>query len=69
MFEPIEGKRALPTGETLRWFLTDPGLMYHNGLVPFFIDWGQIDPSKHPSSALNDDQLSLVSLEAESDRQ
>jgi hypothetical protein len=43
----VAGRRALPTGGTLEWELTDPALPRCGGLVPFFIDWLE---SPHPSA-------------------
>lgn len=42
------GQRQRPDGVVLQWRLTDPGAMIANGVVPFFIDWGE---SPHPASS------------------
>ena len=46
---PLEGSRALPDGETLRWRLTLPQLDSGAGLIPFLIDWRD---SSHPAASL-----------------
>lgn len=43
--EPIPGGRERPDGTTVRWTITPPRFL-GDGLVPFFIDWGE---SRHPS--------------------
>lgn len=40
------GSRLTPEGNTLTWQFTDPYVMLVDGIVPFFINWGQ---SPHPS--------------------
>ncbi len=35
------GSRKTPAGELLQWELTDPNLVLGDGLIPFFIDWGE----------------------------
>ncbi len=46
---PVEGSRALPDGDTLRWRLTLPQLDFGDGLIPFLIDWRD---SQHPAESL-----------------
>lgn len=46
---PLDGSRALPNGDTLRWRLTSPQLEYGGGLIPFLIDWRD---SQHPAETL-----------------
>ena len=41
-----EGGRATPDGRVLEWTLTDPGAVICDGVVPFFIDWGD---TPHPA--------------------
>jgi hypothetical protein len=55
------GSRETAAGTVLRWQLTDPGAMVDDGIVPFFIDWGN---SPHPASSAPRG-LSLKSLRAE----
>jgi glyoxalase-like protein len=59
--EVIAGSRLRPDGVTLSWRYTSPLAMIADGLVPFFIDWGD---SKHPAEALPP-ALSLIRLRAE----
>jgi hypothetical protein len=40
------GSRLTPEGNTLTWQFTDPYMMLADGIVPFFINWGE---SPHPS--------------------
>ena len=42
-----EGSRNRPDGVTLTWRFTDPGVGGTDGVIPFFIDWGQ---SPHPAT-------------------
>lgn len=42
------GCRTRPDGVALRWAFTDPATVVADGLVPFFIDWGESD---HPAAA------------------
>lgn len=35
------GSRYKPDGSQLEWTLSDPNVNLGNGLVPFFIDWGE----------------------------
>jgi len=44
----MSGGRARPDGSTISWRNTDPTTWLGDGIVPFFIDWGESD---HPSSA------------------
>jgi len=37
-----------PEGHTLAWSFTDPYVVLADGIVPFFIDWGQ---SPHPADS------------------
>ena len=55
------GNRQLPDGTVLRWMLTDVCCVVADGIIPFFIDWGQ---SPHPASAAPAGAM-LVSLRAE----
>ena len=43
------GSRELPDGSVLSWRLTDPFAERIDGVVPFFIDWGD---SQHPGAML-----------------
>lgn len=42
------GSRQTANGDVLAWKFTDPSAMVEDGLVPFFIDWGN---SPHPASS------------------
>jgi hypothetical protein len=42
----LSGSRRRPDGVLLSWTYTDPKTLLGDGIVPFFIDWGQ---SPHPS--------------------
>ncbi|MEP7147961.1 MAG: VOC family protein [Acidobacteriota bacterium] len=42
----VSGSRQGSDGRLLRWQFTDPATVVADGLVPFFIDWGD---SPHPS--------------------
>jgi hypothetical protein len=55
------GSRHLPDGSVVNWQLTDPRSIVEDGIVPFFIDWGQ---SPHPS-ATSPQGARLVTLRAE----
>jgi len=44
----LDGSRRTPDGTALRWRLTDPLAVAAEGLVPFFIDWGD---TPHPAGA------------------
>ena len=57
----VSGNRRRPDGVLLRWSYTDPGTVVADGVVPFFIDWGQ---TEHPSIVAASG-VTLVSLRAE----
>ena len=59
--EVSAGSRARPDGQTLRWQLTDPRANPGDGIIPFFIDWGD---SVHPAQELPEAGI-LWSLEAQ----
>jgi len=59
--EVISGKRQRPDGVLLTWRYTDPRVDLADGLVPFFIDWGE---SAHPSATAAKG-LTLIALRAE----
>jgi hypothetical protein len=42
------GSRQGPDGSDVRWRFTDPATVVADGIVPFFIDWGD---SPHPAAA------------------
>jgi len=44
-----EGARLRPDGSLLSWRLTDPYTDRSNGIIPFFIDWGD---ATHPATGL-----------------
>ena len=44
----MSGSRRRPDGALLRWRFTDPAEVVENGVVPFFIDWGD---SPHPAAS------------------
>jgi len=56
-----QGRRANPDGAALSWRFTDPYTVVADGLVPFFIDWGN---SPHPSQH-GAEGVTLISLRAE----
>jgi hypothetical protein len=56
-----EGRRENPDGAALSWRFTDPYFVLADGLVPFFIDWGD---SPHPSQR-GTEGVTLLSLRAE----
>ena len=58
------GSRRQPDGVELSWRFTDPGHVVADGIVPFFIDWGQ---SPHPSRSAAKG-ATLVELRAEHPR-
>ena len=58
------GSRRQPDGVELSWRFTDPGHVVDDGIVPFFIDWGQ---SPHPSRSAAKG-ATLVELRAEHPR-
>lgn len=41
------GSRTRPDGVTLRWRFTDPNVPGTDGIIPFFLDWGD---SPHPAT-------------------
>lgn len=47
--EPVAGSRDRPDGTRLSWTFTDPRAPRGDGVVPFFIDWGD---SPHPGDEL-----------------
>jgi hypothetical protein len=56
-----DGRRQRPDGVMLSWRYTDPATVVADGLIPFFIDWGQ-----SPNPAANAPQgARLVELRAE----
>jgi hypothetical protein len=57
----LSGSRQRPDGIVLSWHFTSPWTMVADGIVPFFIDWGQ---SPHPAQTAARG-LSLISLSAE----
>ena len=59
--EVTSGSRQRPDGVVLSWRYTNPGTVVADGIVPFFIDWGQ---SPHPAQSAAGG-LSLVGMRAE----
>jgi hypothetical protein len=59
--EVMSGSRRRTDGVLLSWRYTDPQTVLADGLVPFFIDWGQ---SPHPARTAAQG-ASLISLRAE----
>jgi Glyoxalase-like domain len=59
--EVTAGKRQRPDGVLLTWRYTDPLVDLADGLVPFFIDWGD---SPHPAAAAAKG-LTLIALQGE----
>ena len=55
------GRRENPDGTALSWRFTDPYTVLADGLVPFFIDWGD---SPHPSQR-GAEGVTLIDLRAE----
>ena len=47
--EVVDGMRRHSSGREFRWQLTNPFTHIFDGIVPFFIDWGD---SPHPSSLI-----------------
>ena len=58
--EVSAGSRALPDGQMLSWQLTDPRANPADGIIPFFIDWGD---ALHPALGLPE-AGTVLSLEA-----
>ncbi|MBT8220628.1 MAG: VOC family protein, partial [Bacteroidia bacterium] len=52
-------QRQKPDGSTIQWKLSDPYRLNFDGLMPFFIDWGQ---TPHPAENL-DQPCTLLKLE------
>jgi len=44
----VSGSRTAADGTTLHWQFTDPAVVVGEGVVPFFIDWGN---SPHPAAS------------------
>jgi len=59
--EVTTGSRKRPDGVVLSWKFTNPAKVLVDGLIPFFIDWGQ---SPHPAESAAPG-LKLVELRAE----
>jgi hypothetical protein len=59
--EVTSGSRQRPDGVVLSWRYTNPQTVVAEGIVPFFIDWGQ---SPHPAQTAAGG-LSLVDMRAE----
>ena len=74
------GQRQKPDGSFLKWQLTNPDVLLCDGLIPFFIDWGEAgNPSPslsfagelvefygtHPDPAKVDKMLTALDLEME----
>jgi Glyoxalase-like domain len=59
--EVLSGSRRRPDGVALSWQFTNPRTVVADGIVPFFIDWGQ---SPHPARTAAGG-LSLIDLRAE----
>jgi glyoxalase-like protein len=57
----IPGSRRTPTGVLLSWHITNQRAFVANGLVPFFIDWGD---TPHPAKSAAAG-ATLISLRAE----
>jgi Glyoxalase-like domain len=56
-----QGRRKNPDGAALSWRFTDPYTVVADGLVPFFIDWGD---SPHPSQR-GAEGVTLIGFRAE----
>jgi hypothetical protein len=56
------GRRETPQGALLEWRFTNPRMVIDDGIVPFFIDWGQ---TQHPARMAREQGVSLVDLRAE----
>jgi hypothetical protein len=59
--EVLSGSRTRADGVTLRWRYTSPRPLVSDGLVPFFIDWGD---TPHPARS-TPSGAALISLRAE----
>jgi hypothetical protein len=59
--EVKSGSRRRPDGVELSWQFTDPSVLVADGIMPFFIDWGE---SPHPARTAAKG-AALVSLRAE----
>jgi len=59
--EVKSGSRQRPDGVNLSWQFTDPWVQLADGIVPFFIDWGD---SPHPAHTAAKGAM-LISLRAE----
>jgi len=59
--EVSNGNRQTPAGTTLSWTLTSPRAFLGDGLVPFFIDWGD---TPHPAASAAQG-VALVEMRAE----
>jgi hypothetical protein len=57
----VPGTRQRSDGSCLRWRFTDPATVVADGIVPFFIDWGN---SPHPAASAPPGPM-LESLRAE----
>lgn len=57
----IPGSRRTPTGVLLSWHITNQRAFVANGLIPFFIDWGD---TPHPAKSAAAG-ATLISLRAE----
>jgi Glyoxalase-like domain len=57
----VPGSRRRPDGIVLSWRITSPRMTLGDGIVPFFIDWGQ---SPHPAATAARG-LTLIELRAE----
>lgn len=58
---PASGRRDRADGVALHWAYTDPGVVIADGIVPFFIDWGD---GPHPAETAADG-VALARFEAE----
>jgi len=59
--EVTAGRRETPAGVTLSWMLSSPRAALGDGLVPFFIDWGE---TPHPAASAAAG-VALVEMRAE----
>ncbi len=59
--EVSTGSRKTPAGATVAWTLTSPRAFLGDGLVPFFIDWGD---TPHPAASAAEG-AALVGMRAE----